>query len=168
MQEPDAAESTTEESEAPRRRVRCQAPLAASEGVILVLSSLAILAFFVWIALATEPDVRGHGTHEQLGMTPCSWPILYDEPCPTCGVTTSVSWLAHGRPDVSLWTQPFGFGLGVASLLWVVLSLRSLLKRESLLFRVSQWPLLWILLAAVVLLFVAWGWVYWTWESRSG
>ncbi|PIE22570.1 MAG: hypothetical protein CSA62_11985 [Planctomycetota bacterium] len=162
-QEPEA--SASDAKPARWQQSYYPAPLARFEAVLLVLSSLAILGFFAWILVATEPDRRGHGTHEQLGMQPCAWPILYGEPCPTCGVTTSVSWLAHGRPDMSLWTQPFGFTLGLAALLWVLLSLRSLVRGESLLFRVSQWPLLWITLGAGAIFLLGWGWVHWTWES---
>ena len=79
------------------------------------------LAFLVPVALVAmalffEPDARGHGTHEQLGLRPCTTMELWDVPCPGCGVTTSVTLAAQGRIWDSIVTQPFGFVCAVAGL----------------------------------------------------
>lgn len=141
-------------------------PLARGEAIVLVLSVLAVVVLFAALLVFTEPDARGHGTHEQLGLAPCSWPILYDRPCPTCGVTTSVAWLAHGRPLRAFWVQPFGFAIGVSLLLWAFAASRALLRRESLLARVARWPLGWLLVGAGLLLLAAWGWTDYWYEAR--
>jgi hypothetical protein len=52
----------------------------------------------LWIARALEPDARGHGTHEQLGLPPCGFLELTGIPCPGCGLTTAFAHLA--RADV--------------------------------------------------------------------
>ena len=43
------------------------------------------------------PDSRGHGTHEQLGLPPCTLVVLFGIRCPTCGSTTAFVHLARGR-----------------------------------------------------------------------
>ncbi|MEM8713627.1 MAG: DUF2752 domain-containing protein [Planctomycetota bacterium] len=82
------------------------------------MSSLNRLLFFAlpWLGLVaalalgflTEPDPRGYGTHEQLGFGPCGFREWFGGPCPTCGVTTSVSHAAHGAWMEAWRTQPLG------------------------------------------------------------
>jgi hypothetical protein len=48
-------------------------------------------------AASLEPDPRGFGTHEQLGLPPCGFEDRTGIPCPTCGVTTSFAHFARGQ-----------------------------------------------------------------------
>lgn len=73
----------------------------------LTLMGVAVLG--VWV----DPDPRGFGTHEQLGLAPCRTMDVIGIPCPGCGVTTSVSLLWHGELWASFLNQPFGFLLGL-------------------------------------------------------
>ena len=77
----------------------------------------ALLAVVLWSGLALgawmEPSEKGHGTHRQLGLPPCSWMLMYDMPCPSCGMTTAVSNAAHGRLWTSFRTQPAGATIAV-------------------------------------------------------
>ncbi len=110
------------------------------------------------IALRLEPDARGHGTHEQFGLPPCDILSFTGQPCPTCGYTTAVSLLAHGRPLAALIAQPAGCLIGAClfslPLLWasVLLTRRPLLSR--LLDRLDGRAVLWILAL------VAGSWLY--------
>ena len=56
---------------------------------------------FSWVAvtavgLSLSPDAHGHGTHQRLGLPPCPSVLLFDRPCPGCGLTTSWTALLHG------------------------------------------------------------------------
>ncbi len=75
-----------------------------------------LLAVYVVLGLATEPDPRGYGTHEQLGLGVCLFRDWLGGPCPTCGVTTSGSHLAHGDVAAAWSTQPLGVVLAVFAL----------------------------------------------------
>ena len=44
------------------------------------------------IAVWLKPDPRGFGTHQQLGLPPCTFRSLTGTNCPHCGLTTSFSW----------------------------------------------------------------------------
>jgi len=44
-----------------------------------------------------EPDPRGFGTHEQLGLTPCTFHELTGHVCPLCGGTTAWTQLLRGE-----------------------------------------------------------------------
>lgn len=60
------------------------------------------------MAAGVAPDSRGHGTHEGLGMQPCGFRYVTGLPCPTCGMTTAFSEMAHFRPVDAFVHQPFG------------------------------------------------------------
>ncbi|MCA8971583.1 MAG: DUF2752 domain-containing protein [Planctomycetes bacterium] len=132
------------------------APASPLERVLLVILALAGLALMGWLVVATDPDPRGFGTHEQLGMQPCSWPLLYGEPCPTCGVTTAASLVVHLRPVEAVRVQPFGAVLTIALVAFVLAALLHAVRGRSLVARVALWPWGWIFLGGVVLLFASW------------
>jgi hypothetical protein len=75
------------------------------------------LALVFVLGYLLEPDPRGHGTHVQMGLAPCTTRALFGLPCPFCGMTTSVSHLAHGDMAASIRTQPAGFVAGVGAAL---------------------------------------------------
>lgn len=90
------------------------------------LASAAVLT----VAAILKPDPRGYGTHEALGMEPCGFVFMTGLPCPTCGMTTSFSYLMHGQPLASLKAQPAGFLLCVATAALMVASLLAALRGE--------------------------------------
>jgi hypothetical protein len=61
------------------------------------LWALALLATWPVVALSfwLRPDARGFGTHQQLGLPPCSFEAVTRVPCPGCGLTTSFTNAAH-------------------------------------------------------------------------
>ena len=71
-------------------------------------------------AALLRPSDDGHGTHTQLGMPECAWPMAVDLPCPTCGMTTSFAHAAGGDLLASMQTQPMGLVLvvGTAAAVW--------------------------------------------------
>ena len=85
---------------------------------------LSMVASMVLLALATEPDPRGFGTHEQLGLSPCRMMEYTGVPCPGCGVTTSVTLAAQGRPVDSFLVQPLGLVCALALPLLAVWAVR--------------------------------------------
>lgn len=70
-------------------------------------------ALILVLGVLVEPDPRGIGTHERLGLPPCRPMQWWNVPCPGCGVTTSLALLAHGHPLDSLRNQPFGFLMSI-------------------------------------------------------
>ena len=49
------------------------------------------------VASQLRPDPRGWGTHEQLGLPPCTFLTVAGVRCPACGMTTAWSNFMHGR-----------------------------------------------------------------------
>ncbi|OYT71746.1 MAG: hypothetical protein CFK48_04025 [Armatimonadetes bacterium CP1_7O] len=73
------------------------------------------------------PNPEGHGTHRQLGLPPCTIYFLTGRPCPSCGLTTSVSAILHGQFGLAWRANPIGYlvvaaavGVGLNSLLALV------------------------------------------------
>lgn len=50
-----------------------------------------------FIATRLEPNPAGLGTHQQLGLPPCSMQVLLGAPCPSCGMTTSFAHFVRGQ-----------------------------------------------------------------------
>lgn len=91
--------------------------LAGSLGGVLGLALLGVLV---------DPDPRGFGTHEKFGLAPCRTIEWWNIPCPGCGVTTSVTQIAHGDFLAALATQPFGWivvGSSVTAAVWALVGL---------------------------------------------
>ena len=82
--------------------------------VVAALGAAACLAVLI-VAARLHPDSHGNGTHTQLGLPPCGWFMATGYPCPTCGMTTSFSLMAHHRPYSAFHVQPMGALLCLAS-----------------------------------------------------
>jgi hypothetical protein len=67
-----------------------------------------------------KPSAAGHGTHEQLGLPPCTMLAVTGHPCPTCGMTTALAAMAHAQWLPAWRAQPFGaaLALAAAALVW--------------------------------------------------
>jgi len=59
----------------------------AGAGAVLLLVTAALL----------RPSPQGYGTHQQLGLPPCSFTQWFGKRCPSCGMTTSWACLTKGR-----------------------------------------------------------------------
>ncbi len=71
------------------------------------------LWFGAWFAVTIigaclNPDKSGHGTHQQLGLPPCPSVLLFDRPCPGCGLTTSWTAFIHGHFAEAFHAHPLG------------------------------------------------------------
>ncbi len=68
------------------------------------------------LAVQLDPDERGFGTHEQLGLAPCAALALTGKPCLSCGMTTAFAALMHGRVVDSFAANPAGMVLCLLTL----------------------------------------------------
>ena len=73
--------------------------MPAGQRIALVVLALALLALLVTAGTLT-PDEQGFGTHQQLGLPPCTFYLVFKRPCPACGMTTSWAWLLRERYDM--------------------------------------------------------------------
>lgn len=91
------------------------------------------LVFSGWLAVTVigailTPDSSLHGTHQQLGLPPCPSVMLFDRPCPGCGLTTSWTALIHGNLPMALHAHVFGPMLYFAYTMVALMSLVGLVR----------------------------------------
>jgi hypothetical protein len=70
--------------------------IVAWQRVMLAILGLGLIAMLV-IAAVLSPNPAGMGTHQQLGLPPCSSVMIFGVRCPACGMTTSWAHLMHGQ-----------------------------------------------------------------------
>lgn len=136
-------------------RYRTQRPgaaRAAAGGVFLACA--AVLATAAWL----KPDPSGMGTHQQLGMFPCSLVYITGYPCPTCGMTTAFAHAVRGHVFRAFHAHPGGFVLALVTAVVGAAALSVLLTGKTVgvnWYRVSPGR---VVLAIVVVLLG--GWLY--------
>lgn len=69
--------------------------------------------FFMWagctgVGAFLNASKHGHGTHQQLGLPPCPSVLMFDRPCPGCGLTTSWTAMIHGDFVTAFKVHPLG------------------------------------------------------------
>ncbi len=69
------------------------------------------------VARVLTPDPDGLGTHQQLGLPPCSMRIMFNVRCPGCGMTTSWAHFTRGQWVSSAQSNLGGFLLAVLTVI---------------------------------------------------
>lgn len=93
-------------------------PLSLGVRVGMLVASLLLTSGFL-LARSLNPDPRGFGTHQQLGLPECTFKILWNRPCPGCGMTTSFAHLVRGHLWAATRSNPAGVLLGAVCLIMV-------------------------------------------------
>lgn len=106
-------------------------PLNFRERLFLGLIGCSLLSLFV-IASCLTPDRQGYGTHQQLGLPPCSIRTLFEIPCPTCGMTTSFAHFVRGDLVGACRVNPAGLLVACACFLLIPWSLAGVIRARLL------------------------------------
>jgi hypothetical protein len=92
----------------------------------IVLGAIGLgLVFLLAVAAVLKPSPFLIGTHQQLGLPPCSFLILFGIPCPTCGMTTAWAYLMRGELLRAFQANSGGVllaGLDMTAAPWLVIS----------------------------------------------
>jgi len=80
--------------------------------LLLGITGIGLILVFV-IAWRLTPDVRGYGTHQQLGLPPCTFRRLMGVQCPHCGMTTSFANIVRGNLKAAWDANPMGIPLAM-------------------------------------------------------
>ncbi len=122
-------------------------------GYSFLLISLPIILFLAYLLI---PKSGGVGTHEELGLPPCGFYVMFHKPCPSCGMTTSFALLMHGKIIKAIKTQPAGVFLFFSAMFVYITIPYHLVKRKKLVDLLELPYLLPILIANVVLILIVW------------
>jgi hypothetical protein len=120
---------------------------------VIALLCVSILAVAVYL----QPDPRGYGTHERLGLPPCGFIVTTGLPCPTCGMTSSFAYMMHGHPLRAFVAQPAGALLCVGTVFTALYALSAAVQGHML---GIQWDRLGPVRVALTIIFVfigSWG-----------
>jgi len=132
--------------------------------VLLALAALAVLITAAWLTPAHE----GHGTHEELGLPACMWAARFDQPCMTCGMTTSFAYAANGNILGSLRAQPMGMLLAIGTSVgfWIALYVGLTGSRIGIMAGRALTTRVLVIITALAL--AAWVYKIITWHSIRG
>ena len=89
--------------------------LRSYQRILMVLGGSTLITLLV-TAATLQPDTRGFGTHQQLGLPPCSFKEMTGLRCPSCGMTTSWSNMMHGKVISSFQANTGGALLAITAL----------------------------------------------------
>ena len=128
---------------------------------MLLLFAGGLVAIFV-VAIQINPYDEGGkpltmGAHQQLGMAPCEFVVMFNRPCPSCGLTTSFSLLMHGNVWGSLRANAIGTLMALFALGLIPWSLIIVLRGRYLWVRSIERASLWAAGVFFVLLLIRWG-----------
>lgn len=87
--------------------------LSRRDRLLLAAAGIGLLVLLTLAALL-RPDPAGHGTHQGLGLPPCTFLTLVHRPCPTCGMTTAWAHLMRGQWSAAVHANAGG------TLLWLL------------------------------------------------
>jgi hypothetical protein len=130
-------------------------PVARAGRWLLVFWSLFLLGGFS-LAYALEPDPRGYGTHQRLGLPPCTFRALFGIPCPSCGMTTSFAHFAHGHLWQAFRANPGGGLLAIVCLVQIPWCWWSVFRGRLAGVSDPGRSLMWLLLAIASVSLVNW------------
>ena len=100
------------------------APVGRIGRALLCVWSVLLICGFV-VARWLEPDPRGFGTHQQLGLPECTIRTLFARPCPGCGMTTCFSYFVRGDFASAARANPAGVLLAMLCVLMIPWSITS-------------------------------------------
>ncbi len=113
-----------------------------------------------WVLLITaanlQPEPRGLGTHQQLGLPPCTMRVLAGIRCPSCGMTTSWSRLMHGQVAAAFAANTGGVLLAVASAVGGIWAIGSGIRGSWLGGLPNEWIFAGISLSIMIITLLDW------------
>ena len=139
------------------------APAVAAPGLavrwwqrLLLTASGGVLIGLLATAASLTPSGRGYGTHQALGLPPCTLQMWYGIRCPSCGMTTAWSHLMRGQVVRAVGANSGGAMLAVAAALCGPWMLGSGLRGKWLWVPPREGPILAVGLAIVVTTLIDW------------
>lgn len=123
---------------------------------MLLFSFGATPLLLLCVAGALEPNPRGLGTHQKLGLPPCTMRVIAGIRCPSCGMTTSWSWFARGHVVRSFQTNAGGALLALFSVVFGPWSMISATLGHWWLRTPSDWLAVYLCLVITAVTLVDW------------
>ncbi len=124
----------------------------------VVLGAIGLgLVFLLAVAAVLKPSSFLIGTHQQLGLPPCSFLVLFGIPCPTCGMTTAWTLLMHGELMRALRANCGGVLLAVLAMVAAPWSMISAVRGRWLMWKPNGTAVGWVSAVILAITLVQWG-----------
>lgn len=131
-------------------------PIGRTGRVLLAAWSLLLFGGFA-LAAGLEPDPRGYGTHQSLGLPPCSFKTIFGMRCPSCGMTTSFAHFTKGHVIEAARANLAGLLLAMLCAVQIPWCWTSIVRGELFgVVRPDAW-LVWLLVALSGTCLLQWG-----------
>ena len=129
--------------------------------LLLIILAACWVTVFV-IAASLDPyledgTARTMETHRQLGLPECTFKVVANLPCPSCGMTTSFALLIRGDVWNSARANFAGTLLASLGIVFVPWSLASVWKGRTLYVRAIDQAAFWLALGFLIVIFGRWG-----------
>jgi hypothetical protein len=115
--------ATIEARPMPRARRSERLPWA----IVALLGAMVLV-----VARVLHPSTSGQGTHEQLGLPPCTFHRLTGHGCPGCGLTTAFAHLVRGHLGAAFAANPVGILLFAAVAVSIPLSIYRVIRPKPI------------------------------------
>ncbi len=114
-----------------------------------------------FVATRLQPDPSGLGTHQQLGLPPCTAREVFGVPCPSCGMTTSFAHFVRGQFLQSAQTNAAGLLLAICCAVQIPWSFKTAITgRHGFVHPLSE-ILVWFLISLLSVGLIQWGFRLW-------
>jgi len=130
-------------------------PIGWKIRLLLIGWSLFLIAGF-GVAIQTNPDPRGFGTHQRFGFAPCVIRNQLSIPCPSCGMTTSFSHFVRGQIRQSAQANTAGLVLAIVCLVMIPWSWISVYRKQLWLVSNPETGLLWLMCGLITIALTEW------------
>ena len=125
-------------------------------GALIVIALGLVAVFTIAVHLDPYQSVDRMGTHQQLGLPPCTFKTLTGLPCPSCGMTTSFAFLVRGDVWHSMQANWVGTLLAILWLMIIPWSVTSALLGRPLFMISIERTLTKLVIGFVVLMLLRW------------
>jgi len=132
----------------------------------LAVAALASAPLITAAGLSADPT--GHGTHLQLGMRPCGFLASSGLPCATCGMTTAFTHAADGHLLAAAAVQPAGALLALLSAAAALVGVYTACTGLAISRLLGALVRGRVVLAAIAVLLIAWGYTAWRFTQIRG
>ena len=130
-------------------------PIGWKIRLLLIGWSLFLIAGF-GVAIQTNPDPRGFGTHQRFGFAPCVIRNQLSIPCPSCGMTTSFSHFVRGQIRQSAKANTAGLVLALVCVVMIPWSWISVYHKRLWLVSNPETGLLWLMCGLITIALTEW------------
>jgi hypothetical protein len=134
-----------------------KARLKSAGDRVIALTVLTLCAGAIVVAACLTPAPDGYGTHTRLHLPPCAFREVTGLPCPSCGLTTSMAYMARFQFGKAFFANPFGCA-GFPVVVFIgILGAFSLVSGASFSRNMERFFGLKVLYCLALLLILSWG-----------